>query len=117
MRIAVMFENLGPYHVARLANAAKRCELTALEMREKSTEYLWDAAQRVPFVRLTLFCGHGPRMARFGTVCKLVETALKEHRTEVLVVPGWSSSFAIAGVIVASRLGIPAIAMSESQEV
>ena len=42
-RVAVIFHRFGPYHVARLAAAARVFDLLAVEEAAESSEYAWDA--------------------------------------------------------------------------
>src|ERR1035437_3826292 len=41
MKIAIIFDNFGPYHLARLGAAAQVCELMAVEVATSSAEYAW----------------------------------------------------------------------------
>jgi glycosyltransferase involved in cell wall biosynthesis len=41
MKIAIIFDNFGPYHLARLGAAAQVCELMAMEVATSSAEYAW----------------------------------------------------------------------------
>lgn len=41
MKVAVLFDFLGPYHRARLDAAAQILEVAAIEVRENSAEYAW----------------------------------------------------------------------------
>ena len=41
MKIAVCFDNFGPYHLARLRAAASVCDLLAVQVAVDSAEYAW----------------------------------------------------------------------------
>lgn len=117
MRLAVMFDNLGPYHIARLGSTAERCELMALEIRAVSGEYQWNATDHVAFSRSTLFSTDLRPADDYAELRRLIGSALMAHRSEVLAIPGWSGASAMAGLSEATRMGIPIVVMSESQEI
>ncbi len=48
MRIAVLFDNFGPYHVARLAAASKVGDLLGIEVSGRSAEYAWNPTREAP---------------------------------------------------------------------
>src|SRR5476651_544278 len=45
IRIAIAFDNLGPYHVARLVGAARHAEVLALETAATTAQYGWDTPE------------------------------------------------------------------------
>ncbi len=50
--VAVIFENFGPYHLARLRAAAATCDLLAIEVAGRSVTYTWDGTRAAePFRR------------------------------------------------------------------
>jgi glycosyltransferase involved in cell wall biosynthesis len=110
-RIAVIFDNFGPYHIARLTALAKECELAAIEMHRLSSEYDWLPRGQVGFSCQTLvvpdWSGHDVRTA--------LRTALDEARPDAVFVPGWSSGAAITALSWAQAAEVPAILMSDSR--
>lgn len=116
-RVAVIFDNFGPYHIARLAAAASRCNLLGIEVASVSAEYAWNPTAEVPFARKTLFrVGQGERKNPQEFELRL-DQALAEHGTEVVAIPGWSGYHALIALRVARKHSIPVVLMSESQEV
>ena len=107
MKILVIFDNFGPYHIARLAALARHCDLTAIELCAKSLEYAWEPAERTPFRRVTL------RDASMGQLQQALETA----SPDVVFVPGWSDAGALATLVWADSHRVPAVVMSDSQEI
>lgn len=110
MRIAVLFENLGPYHIARLSALASRCDLLAIEVNATSTDYGWHAAAEVPFERIILPTGR--RQSRSAMV-----RALTAFQPDAVFVPGWNDRAPLAALLWADRTAVPAILMSDSQEI
>ena len=115
MNVVVVFHRLGPYHVARLAAAAARLELTAVELASETREYAWDAVEAGGlFRRVTLFPEGDSRAAGGAEVRRRLHAALNAAQADVVVVPGWSDAGALAGLEWCGQRGVPAVVMSES---
>lgn len=113
IRTVVLFDNLGPYHIARLSALGSSCELTAIEVYRTSSEYSWSPANNVPFSRLTLFDSE-----QAGSVISdRISQALDISKPEVIFIPGWSSKAALSALYWGLKNGIPAILMSASQAI
>lgn len=107
LRLVVQFPRLGPYHAARLAAAARRGEVVALESAAGADEYAWDSAGDARFPREALPPGRRGQAAR-------VEEALRRLRPGVVALCGWSDRAALSGLRFCLRSGIPAVLMSDS---
>lgn len=107
VKLLVIFDNFGPYHIARLAALATHGELTAIELRAESLEYAWAAAESTSFKRITL---HDSSMEQ-------LQQALEAASPDVVFVPGWSCAAALKALVWADSRGIPAVVMSDSQEI
>lgn len=114
-RIAVVFDNFGPYHIARLNGAARSCDLLGIEIAAASAEYAWLPTADVAFQRRTLFQGDRIGARDPVLLTELLRALVTEHGTEVFAIPGWSGPHAVAGLRVAYDLDIPVVLMSESQ--
>lgn len=112
MRIAVLFDNLGPYHIARLEELSRVCKLLVIEAYDASHEYAWDPACSVGFERITLQKNAGDRS---GTLICALREALIAAQPDAVFIPGWSSRFALGALAWCLSLGIPAILMSDTQ--
>lgn len=87
MRLAVLFDHLGPYHLARLAAAAKNAKVLALEVRGRSQEYAWDPSESADgFDRITLLSENSLP----GDSSTALGKALDSFGPDVVVIPGWS---------------------------
>jgi hypothetical protein len=53
-RVAILFDNFGPYHLARLRAASGACEVLAVEFGSASSEYDWAASEAVGLKRVVL---------------------------------------------------------------
>jgi len=102
--VCVIFHRLGPYHRARLAAAARRMPLVALELAAESDTYAWERVEDSPdFRRVTLDDGES------------VTEALARIRPRVVAIPGWARPQALEALAYTARHATPAIMMSESQ--
>ena len=112
--VAVIFDNFGPYHLARLRAAAAVCDLLAIEVAGHSATYAWDASRgREPFRRETLVEGTSADLPR-GEIARRLTTALERFSPAVVVVPGWASPVAWAAMQWCTRRGVAMVCMSES---
>ena len=111
MRLAVLFDHLGPYHRARLAAAAKNAKILALEVRGRSQEYAWDPSESADgFDRITLLSENSLP----GDLSTSLGNALDSFGPDVVVIPGWSGRAAFLAMSWCVRRRIPAVVMSES---
>lgn len=116
MRIAVLFDNFGPYHMARLRSVADRCETLGVEFHARSQEYAWEAAERKGLNIVTLSHGPAGEQGREPSLAEALATELSTFRPDVVAVPGWSSPGALQAVQWCGRTGTPAVLMAESSE-
>lgn len=107
MNITVIFDNLGPYHLARLSALARLCDLTAIEVRERSQEYGWGPTADAAFRRVTL------EAPTTNELCRQLDSVAPD----VVFIPGWSSPAALAALGWCRRRGVPGVMMSDSQRI
>lgn len=110
MRVAILFDNFGPYHIARMLGASAELDVVAVEATPRGTEYAWDK----PVVPAPL---HYLPLAGSGTLAEIVaefEAKLTPLGIDAIALPGWSSRAAFAALIWARRRKVPAILMSET---
>jgi 1,2-diacylglycerol 3-alpha-glucosyltransferase len=114
MKVAVLFDNFGPYHLARITAVSSICEVFGVERSSSSQEYDWrrDSASR-SFPSCALFTDQ-----RSGcdstTVRRRLANVLREFGPQAVAVPGWSSPFAFAALAWCVECRVPAVIMSES---
>jgi len=117
MKAAVIFDNFGPYHLARLRAAAGVCELTAVQISSRSAEYAWEnKIETAGFNPVTLFQKGTSCEVRRGEIIRKINKALDASSPQVVFIPGWSGRPAFAALRWCVRNKIPAVAMSESTE-
>ncbi len=113
--VAIIFDNFGPYHIARLQAAAVACDLVAIEVAGASATYAWkNDAMAGSFKRVTLIeQGTSGDVSRSELVRRL-ERTLDQFKPGVVVVPGWASPAAWGVMRWCLRNRTPMICMSES---
>jgi glycosyltransferase involved in cell wall biosynthesis len=113
--VAIIFDNLGPYHLARLRAASSVCALTAIEVAGKSAVYAWNQSGEADgFQRRTLIeHGTSSTVSRHELQARL-ERVLDEIRPDAVLVPGWATHAAWGAMEACARRNIPAIGVSES---
>ncbi len=116
-RIAVLFDNFGPYHRARLTAAAQSMPVVALETCEQSGDYDWKRGTSVrTFEHRTLLgVGEGDgQTARASVIAKRMFETLCEAKPKVVAIPGWSTRSALAALSWCVKWRVPAVVMSET---
>ena len=114
-KVAVVFNNFGPYHIARLSAAAKYSALLGIEVVQESRDYDWEASATTPFARKTLFQSQECSDFNSRTFYLRLARELSQFEPEVIAIPGWYGLDSFHAMDWARRRGIPVVVMSESQ--
>ncbi len=118
MKVAVIFENFGPYHLARLRAAGQVCTLLAFQINHRSRDYNWEPNNGgLEFASLTLNAAADASqpLSTLERVGRL-KAALAEFRPDCVFVPGWSNGYSLACLGSCRARGIPIVMMSETTE-
>jgi len=114
MKIALLFDRFGPYHVARIRGAMRAAHVLAIEGAPHRAVYDWvppDLPEGLDYAALTTKTGEE------------TDSALVEHRLETLVapfspdamaLPGWSNMITLTALRWCRKRGIAAVCMSET---
>ncbi|MBL8552329.1 MAG: glycosyltransferase family 4 protein [Hyphomonadaceae bacterium] len=117
-KIALLYAAFGPYHAVRARAASLRQPIIAIEGSSQDSVHDWGALGETDGFQLVTLFPDGPVTARrTREVRARVFAALDEHRPDVLAVPGWAQHYALAMLEWARRHRVPAIMMSDSQEI
>jgi glycosyltransferase involved in cell wall biosynthesis len=138
VRATVIFDNFGPYHLARLRTTAQVCDLMAIEVAASSAEYAWtrrtdnresrhlittlspveaERERLTPNLKIvTLLERSTTRNVQQRELVQKLNQVLDDFRPQVVFIPGWSSKAAFSALLWCVRNNIPAVAMSESTE-
>lgn len=109
-RLAILFDNFGPYHVARMLGAARDCDVIALEAAPARGEYAWDKPAVPAPLRYVALAGSGSA----DEIGSELDAKLAPLAPDCIALPGWSSRASLAALRWARMRRIPAIVMSES---
>jgi 1,2-diacylglycerol 3-alpha-glucosyltransferase len=115
--VAIIFDNFGPYHIARLEAASIVYDLLAIEVAGASATYAWENDSSAgKFRRTTLIERATSGDVGRAELCRRLEHALGEFKPGVVVVPGWASPAAWGAMSWCLRRRVPMVCMSESTE-
>lgn len=114
MRVAIAFDNFGPYHVARIKAAATYVDVLAVEVHASSDEYAWVSPERPHGLQYTNFLGNGRARSDWARLISAYEQKVAPWRPDAIALPGWSSAAALAGLWWSLKRRVPAILMSET---
>jgi len=113
-RVAILFDNFGPYHLARLRAAAGVCEVLAVEFGSSSSEYDWKASESAGLKRVALNeHGSSESLSPQGFQRRLFRV-LDDFKPGAVVIPGWGYRGALLALQWALARKVPAVVMSES---
>lgn len=115
MKIVVGFDNLGPYHVARLNHLSRVCNLSVIQFRERSHDYIWDFDTKPVFDTHTVLGSDHPDWN--APLYEKINRILDKLNPDVIAIPGWASYFAHLLLRWATSNKVPTILMSDSQEI
>jgi 1,2-diacylglycerol 3-alpha-glucosyltransferase len=114
MKIGILFDRFGPYHIARFRGAMAHAEVLAIEGAPHRSIYGWtppSLPKGLDYVALTK--AKGEELDRV-----LIERRLDEQvapwRPDSIALPGWSNLITLTALRWCRKNGIPAICMSET---
>ncbi|MBI1180248.1 MAG: glycosyltransferase [Alphaproteobacteria bacterium] len=114
MRTAILFDNFGPYHLARLRGAAEHGDVIAVEVAARSADYAWERSG-VPGGLDHVVLAETAEDRRSGDrLRRAVRDRLAPLRPDAVAVPGWSSLASLVVTDWAAAAGVPAIVMTET---
>jgi glycosyltransferase involved in cell wall biosynthesis len=115
-RVAILFDNFGPYHLARLKAASHVCDVLAVEFGSASAEYEWKASESGGLKRVALNDRGSSHDLPIEEFKGLLFDVLDEYKPEVVVVPGWGYRGALMALGWGLLRRVPVICMSESTQ-
>jgi len=115
MKIAVLFDQFGPYHHARLRAAGHIHSIVGIEFFENSADYAWGkVGGKDDFSRTTLF----PQQRRAQVISSQLRDCLRRElqtvKPDVVAIPGWSSPGALSALEWCVETATASVLLSES---
>ena len=115
IRLAVLFDRIGPYHHARLDAAAAVCEVVAVEFSAVDRRYAWSQVDHAgTYDRKTLFTDRDLGSFSPTIVRQRLGRVLNDCRPQAVAIPGWATRGALSTLSWCRATGTPAIVMSDS---
>lgn len=114
MRIAILFDRFGPYHVARLRGAMNFADILAVEGALHRKIYDWsppELPEDLEYVALTTAPGEE---ADPVLVEKRLDQLVLPFRPDAVALPGWSNMVTLCALRWAHKRGIASVCMSET---
>jgi glycosyltransferase involved in cell wall biosynthesis len=113
MKVAVIFDRFGPYHVARLNAASTYMQVVPVELFGESTEYKWDKVEALD-TRVTVFKDHARGEVSTRKLMTGLAEILDREKPDAVAINGWSDRGALSGLQWCLDKNVPAVVMSES---
>ncbi len=115
MKVAILFDNFGPYHLARLIGASRVLEVLGVEFAGSSHDYVWErSGTDHPLRTETLFPESSSRQVTTRDFKDRLTRVLEAFEPDAVVIPGWSGRGAFLALEWCGQNKVPAIVMSES---
>ncbi len=120
MKLVFVFDNFGPYHLARMfaASCLNGIEVKGIELHPKSRTYAWECKKDADeFKKISLpNLGLSGRAERFALLPHL-EGALASCLPDVVFVNGWGDFMSLETIRWAKKNGVRLVVMSETRRV
>lgn len=118
MKVVFVFDNFGPYHLARMSAASllSGIEVVGIELHPKSRTYAWESNEaEACFPKISLpNMGLSGRAERFALLPHL-ERALESCLPEVVFVNGWGDFMSLETIRWAKKHRVRLVVMSETR--
>lgn len=115
MKVVLIFDHFGPYHLARAKAAAEVMDVACIELHAKSRSYGWEVAREGGGPELTSLPDVGVRGRSERRMLEPhLAAALGGAAPDVVAINGWGDFMSLESLRWCVRNGVPAIVMSES---
>ena len=114
----MIFDRLGPYHVARLKCVADTVTLAVIEIAGRSAEYEWDFIDTFgAFHKVTCFPHLTSKQVSLRTLKKELFSELSKLKPDVVAIPGWSHRASLIALSYCLANSVPVVIMSDSNAI
>jgi len=122
MNIVIIYSKFAPFHIARLEAASfmgkkQGHQLVGIEIAHTQTDYQWPDTTEPGkhYSRVTLFPGQNYWTVTYRSIQQALYRVLEDLQPDVVILPGWGTREALAGLSWCLRRGIPRVVISDSQ--
>lgn len=117
MKAAILFDNIGPYHAARLRASAEVLDVLAVQLGSSSVDYAWTGGAVTGLNIATVNPEGAGRELQMAEFRRRLEEILEGYGPEVVFVNGWGFRGALIAMAWARREGVRVVVMSETRRV
>ncbi len=114
MKIAIVFDRFGPYHVARIEGAMRQAEILAVEAAPHRSIYDWGRPDLPRDLAYTVLTEAPGEEADPGLIAMRLDERIGPFEPDAIAVCGWATVIDLATLRWARARGIPVICMSET---
>ncbi len=121
-KIALLFANYGPYHLARLASFQQHCDrigwsAVGIELTRSGIAYEWKTKlEYFPVSVISVLGEESIDSVNFGTLVRKLYAILSDVRPDAIAIAGYFRPTFLAALFWSLRHGKPAILLSESKQ-
>lgn len=116
MKIAILFDRFGPYHIARMRGAMAYAEVLAIEGAPHRAIYDWVKPELPGGMAYCSLTGVKGEESDRTLVERRLDERVAPFAPDAIAIPGWSNMIALAALRWAKRRGIATICMSETND-
>lgn len=116
MKIAILFDRFGPYHIARIRGAMGHATMLAVEGAPHRAVYDWAAPELPDGLAYTALTETAGEETDAALVAQRLDERVLPFEPDVVALAGWSNMITLAALRWCARRGIPAVCMSETNE-
>jgi 1,2-diacylglycerol 3-alpha-glucosyltransferase len=113
-RLAVIWANFGPYHMARARALAKICDVIAIQFAEFQRLYGWRPERHANEFELVTLSNASLEDANLWLLALALWRKLGETKPRLVLVPGYADVPSLTATVWARLHGVPAVLMAES---
>ncbi len=121
-RIAVLFTNYGPYHLARLCSFHKYCnnmgwEVVGIELAREEAEYAWKAkVEGLTFKVISVVESQPLEQVKFSHLLHHLYAILSQAKPEILVIAGYARPSMLATLLWSLWNQKPAVLLTATKQ-
>ncbi len=121
-RIAILFSNYGPYHLARLRSFHQHCskigwEVVGIELARQEVEHAWKTSvEGLPFKVVSALEKQQLQQANFSQLLQRLYAVLSQVKPQILVIAGYAKPTMLAALLWSLCNQKPAVLFSVTKQ-
>ena len=114
MKLGILFDRFGPYHVARIKGAMRYAQVLAIEGAPHRAVYDWARPSLPKDLEYAVLAERKGQEASPEHIMERLEQIVPPFAPDAIALPGWSNLITLVALKWCHKRGIPAVCMSES---